>query len=93
MNNLKPCPFCGSNAALKTYTGKPPNMHAKAPVSYWVICNKNPDNMVATGCMLNNPSTSHHDDKHLAIEAWNTRATDDVYEPWQDEYERRDCQD
>ena len=70
---LKPCPFCGSNGKLKSYTGRKKNHWEDAPVSYWVICNKFPKNQIATGCMGGNPTTEHHKSEEEAIKAWNQR--------------------
>ena len=67
MEKLKPCPFCGSVAAIKSTTTRTYPNHGKA----WCYCTK---------CFSSGEAFADYDDDgsfvFKAIEAWNRRADD-----------------
>jgi len=64
MNELKPCPFCGSEVELR---GSEKELTSGENISYWYVI-----------CPECGASVYGSKDKATAIEAWNTRAKDEA---------------
>lgn len=64
LNELKPCPFCGSEAELLTLPARPSQSHERKPL-YTVAC-FNPN------CEMS-PNTPPIESKEDAIDIWNRR--------------------
>lgn len=58
---LKPCPFCGCDAKIKSYGVIRPYVH------YWVVCG-------SRSCQAHYMNEITYNEKEHAIEAWNRRA-------------------
>lgn len=74
--HLKPCPFCGAQAVVKTRALLAAELHRGGSVNPMVFC-ENTDCGAAAGPLLFYPAykgKSVNDVEAMAVEAWNRRA-------------------
>lgn len=79
MSELKPCPFCGSKAAIEQ-TGYGTTNNDSCNLSFLIKCRKCgatvPDScgFISLNLSSDGELNTWHDDRKRAIEAWNRRA-------------------
>ena len=82
MENLKPCPFCGGEAAIDQ-TGFGTTEHSSVRLDFSIRCKKcgasapNASGYMAINLSSNGELNAWRDDRNRAIAAWNRRANND----------------